>query len=357
MRLLHRYLLWEFLRVFALACGGLLVVFTSIEALERIDTVMERSAPLGSFLLYMAMKVPIFLFEFLPFAILIGTIVSLGILGRRREILAMKVSGVGDYGILLPYLALSLVGSLVVFLGLELVNPTLMERCDHLWEMTIKGRNPKTTFQVQRIWLREGGRVVNVRLAMGEEILGVTVLYPEGDRMARRIEAQRGRWEGGVWELQGVRVLTFGPSAMREERLERLRMDLGASPEDFLKGMKEPEAMSFWELRGYVERLRREGFQREPYVVELQAKVSYPLSPLVLALVGVPMALRTGRRREGGIPQGIALSVFIGGLFYLTFALLVTLGQGQVLWPWLAAWGADIAFGALGVYLLETLRS
>lgn len=357
MRLLHRYLLWEFLRVFALACGGLLVVFTSIEALERIDTVMERGAPVGPFLLYMAMKVPIFFFQFLPFAILIGTIVSLGILGRRREILAMKVSGVGSYAILLPYLTLSLAGSLVVFLGLELVNPTLMERSDYLWEGTIKGRNPKTTFQAQRIWLREGGKVVNVKLARGEEILGVTILYPEGDRIARRIEAQRGWWKGGTWELEGVRVLSFHPSGMREERLERLTVDLGASPEDFLGGMKDPEAMSFWELRRYLERLGREGFQREPYLVNLHAKVSYPLSPLVLVLVGVPLALWTGRRREGGIPQGIALSVVVGGLYYLTFALLVTLGQGQVLWPWLSAWGADMAFGALGVYLLETLRT
>lgn len=358
MKLLYRYLLGEFLKVFALACGGLLLVFSFIEALERLDTVLEKGAPFPSYLLFLAMKVPLFFFQLLPFAILIGAMVSLGILSRRREVLAMKVSGVKNYEILLPFLGFSFIGSLTVFFGLELLTPQLTSRSDYLWEVEIKGKDPKASFQAERVWLREGGKVLKVRLVKEGEILGVTILIPdEGGGIKERIDAQKGVWSGDGWELYDVSILEFGPLGIQEKRIPRWKVSLSVYPEDFLRGMKRPEAMGFWELKRYVRKLEKEGLAAGALWADLHAKLSYPLSSLVLILVGVPLALWTGKRREGGIPQGITLSFIVGSFYYLAFSLLLSLGQGQILWPWLSAWGANIFFGALGVFFLESLRA
>ncbi len=356
MKILERYLLQEFTKIFFITLGALLAIFSSVEALERMDTVLEKGASLGLFGMYMLMKVPLFLFEFLPFAALIATVISIGIMARRKEILAMKVTGVSNYRLLLPFMFVAIVCSGAVFLGFEMVNPKLMERADYLWDVRIKKEKRRASFQAERVWLWDRGRVYNVRLVKDGQLFGLTILCLQGSKLKKRIEAKRAFWEKGMWKLEGVKVLKFGSFGIKEQRKKTLSLKLPISPEDFLQGMKEPEEMSFSELRRYTRKLKKEGYEPAPYIVSLHAKLSYPLSPLVLILVGVPVTLWAGRKREGGIPQGIALSVLIGGLYFMTFALTLAMGQGRLLPPWLSAWGADIFFAALGLYLMETLR-
>ncbi|RLA84524.1 MAG: LPS export ABC transporter permease LptG [Deltaproteobacteria bacterium] len=356
MKILERYLLQEFTKIFFITLGALLVIFSSVEALERMDTVLEKGASLGLFGLYMLMKVPIFLFEFLPFAVLIATVISIGVMARRKETLAMKVTGVSNYRLLLPFMLVAIVCSGVVFLGFETVNPKLMERSDYLWDVGIKKEKKRASFQAERVWLWDRGRVYNVRLAKDGKLFGLTILYLQGSGLKKRIEAKKALWEKGKWQLKGVEIFEFGPLGIEEQKRETLTLELPVSPEDFLRGMKEPEEMSFSELRRYTRKLKKEGYEPAPYIVSLHAKLSYPLSPLVLILVGVPVTLWAGRKREGGIPQGIALSVLIGGLYFMTFALTLAMGQGKLLPPWLSAWGANIFFAALGLYLMETLK-
>src|SRR2546428_13239453 len=78
--------------------------------------------------------------------------------------------------------------------------------------------------------------------------------------------------------------------------------------EDFIRIQKPVTAMSFRELKDYIARLEAAGFQIRKHLVELYAKLSFPLVNLVMVLVAIPFALQSPR---GGRLYGIGLALAI----------------------------------------------
>ena len=357
MKIIAKYIFKEFLKVFLFSILAFVIIFLFIEALERIETIIEKGVSAKLLILFLGMKLPVFLFQFLPFSVLVATIISIGIMSKRKEILAMKISGISDYRIFSPYLVVAIFFSFFSFIGSEFVSPSLKERSEILWDTKVKGLKKKASFEAERVWLRENGLIFNAKMVREKEIQGLTVLFIEDPwRIYKRIDAERALWKEGIWELKGVKILQFEPSGITISKLNVINLKLPVTLEDFTQGMKEPEEMRLKELYSYVREITEEGLEGRDYLIAFYLRFSYPLSPLVLVMIGVPLSLLLGKRREGGMPQSIALSAFVGGLYYITLTLSLTLGKGGILYPWLSAWGPTILFGTIGFYLLESIK-
>jgi lipopolysaccharide export system permease protein len=89
-------------------------------------------------------------------------------------------------------------------------------------------------------------------------------------------------------------------------------------------------------------------------VMALQRKYVEPVSVILMAFVGMPLALSFGRR--GAI---IALCVAVGvSVFYLGIAGgFQQLGNLGLLPPAVAAWAPPVIFAALGTYFLSKIRT
>jgi lipopolysaccharide export LptBFGC system permease protein LptF len=88
--------------------------------------------------------------------------------------------------------------------------------------------------------------------------------------------------------------------------------------------------------------------------VALYFKLSFPLVSLIMALIGIPFAFSMGKR---GALVGIGLSMVIVVVYWVAVGIFRSLGSAGLLSPLLAAWGANLIFGLLGLYLLFTLRT
>ena len=93
-----------------------------------------------------------------------------------------------------------------------------------------------------------------------------------------------------------------------------------------------------------------EGYDPTPYRVELQKKIAYPVLNVITVILGIPFALRFSR--HGGIAMGVGISVVLGFVYWVLFAVTVSVGQSGLLPPFAAAWSANLLFGGLGLYLL-----
>ncbi|MCP4714140.1 MAG: LptF/LptG family permease, partial [Deltaproteobacteria bacterium] len=123
---------------------------------------------------------------------------------------------------------------------------------------------------------------------------------------------------------------------------------------DLQDARKEGEEMSFSEIRAFIKQIRREGYSSTSYEVDLHAKLSYPFISVVMAILGIPFALRTGR--HGGMAMGIATSICIGFLYWTFYAFCLSLGKGGSLSPFLSAWIANVTFLFLGLYMFLHVR-
>jgi len=112
--------------------------------------------------------------------------------------------------------------------------------------------------------------------------------------------------------------------------------------------------MSFRELRHYIGQIEDKGFETLKFKVDLNFKLTFPLASLIMALLGIPFAFSMGKR---GTLVGIGLSVVIAIVFWGATATFRSLGYVNYLSPFLAAWGPSLIFGAVGLYLISTLKT
>ena len=94
-----------------------------------------------------------------------------------------------------------------------------------------------------------------------------------------------------------------------------------------LEPLKAPDEMRFAELRRYIDALHRSGSDVNKLSVELQLKLAIPVTCLIIALFGAPLAITNPR---AGAAVGIAISLGTTVLFLLITQITKAVGAGGV---------------------------
>jgi lipopolysaccharide export system permease protein len=132
-------------------------------------------------------------------------------------------------------------------------------------------------------------------------------------------------------------------------------VDLPERPSDFQEVQKDVEVMGYFELKRYIRKLQAEGYDATRYVVDLHGKIAFSLVSIILAVIGFLFSLRS--ERSGGIAQGIGAGLVIGFSYWLVYAFGMSLGRSGTLPPFIAAWFANILFGAFSVFLIRRVKT
>ena len=360
MRILSRYIAREFLKFLFLWTASFFLIFFVVELLERIDNVIVYKAPLYLILEYFIYTIPQFLSQTLPFATLLAALITLGVLARSNEVVAIKAHGMSTYRIILPLVALAAVVTAFIFLCNETIVPLAARRSSYVWSVKIKKEEERAFFKLNKIWYRGDEAIYNIQLLDPKQDLlkGVTIYrFDEAFNLHQRIDAREARWNGETWTFYQVAVRDFLPEGEVLTKIYKQRdIPLPERPENFQKGMKEPDEMTYRELKGYVAELRDKGYDPTRYVVDLHTKLAFPFLTLIMVLMGSPLALAAGHGRGGGIAQGVGISIVIGFVYWVVFAISVSMGHAGIFPPLIAAWAPNLLFfGLLGIFILESI--
>ena len=169
-----------------------------------------------------------------------------------------------------------------------------------------------------------------------------------------RIDAESARWEKGRWVFRQGFVRRFDREGEHAAHFNELMIPgLKESPESFEKAEEDPKALSYWELERYIQRLKQSGSRVQKYLVELYLKISFPLTNLIVVLIGTALSVRV---RRGGLAISFGLAVFISFVYYAIIRTGQALGHSGTLPPLIAAWLGNLVFGVLGLELLRRAR-
>lgn len=114
------------------------------------------------------------------------------------------------------------------------------------------------------------------------------------------------------------------------------------------------EAMSYFEIKEFIERERAKGSTRVPtYEVVLYERSSLPFSTYILTIIGIAVA---SRKKRGGI--GINIAIGLGIIFIYIFAMKVTsVAAMNVGFPsYIAVWVPNILFGGIAYFLYRNVQ-
>ena len=352
MKLLDRYLLWRYLICLALSLVGLLSVSVVVDLIERIDMFIVHDAAIVSVLAYYIYRTPYWIILTLPIATLLATMFSLTSLARRNEVTAMKAAGLSLYRILAPIFAFSVLFSGLAFVVVDQVLPRATfayntvrnqirshDRADgsrrHLLLQDVEG-------QILFAGSYDAGKKTARRVSW-EQLSGSHVQERRvGDRMV---------WRGDGWILYEAHRYLFATGAPTKlTRLDSIAMEpLTLRAADLARQQKKPEEMNYAELSDYIARARANGEDVTRHLVDLYLKISFPVTCLIIVVVGAPFAANARR-------AGLANSFGLGALICFTFYSLVKAGQAlgwnQIVAPLTGAWMGNLVFLLIGIALL-----
>ena len=357
--MITRYILKEYLKIFFITLAALILVFLTIDFLERIRKFSEQGAQFVWIIQYFLYRLPKIIFDISPLAILLSTLLTLGGFSKNNEITALKSCGVGLLQIATPILIFGAATSIFFYFLNGSLIPSTFKMAKTIQEVHIEKKNRGGNFIQNKVWLRLDSRTIyNIELVDPDKksmhginiyFLGKEFSFPE------EIEAEKLIYENGGWILlNGVHRKFFQDGSIEVNRFDKKPIHLNKKPEDFQKAAADPQEMTYQKLEAYIGRLSADGFSAIRYQVDLRGKQAFPFVNFMMVLLGIPFALKDNR--SAGIARGVFVSLSMALFYWLVFSITISLGRVMVFPPWLAAWSANILLLAIGIYLFLNIR-
>lgn len=353
MPILARYISREFFKTLLISLGAFVAIYLVVDIFQGMRMFMDFKPPFHIIAKLYLLKIPKIVSQVTPIAVLLSTLLTLGLLSKSSEITAMKSSGISLYLIVSPILVIGVMISAFSFLFSEYLVPYTNKEVRFTERVTVRKETPKSFFKQNKIWYRSDNAIYNIQLFEPDHdtFKGITIYYMGANfKLTKRIDAREARWDGTTWRFYDAKEETFTNGQIPVRIYKEIPIKLPESPEDFKIEKRETEDMGFAELREYIKKLRKEGYDSTTLSADLYSKISFPFTSLIMVFIGIPFALKGGR--SSGVAFGVGISVLVGFGYWLIMSLGLSLGRVEALPPLLAAWGANIVFGLAGILMM-----
>jgi LPS export ABC transporter permease LptG/LPS export ABC transporter permease LptF len=339
-----------------IALAALILVFTLFELWKWI---VERGTGTRTVLEYLLYLLPFVGVQLASPSMLVAVLVSYALMARRSEAIAWWACGQSVFRLALPGLFTAICAGLLLWGVQERLMPAANLRQDAL-RAQIRTGTARASTQSGRLWLAstETGRIYSyIYDGTGAQLYDLSIYEfdPDGIHLSRIIKGETADWTtAGGMVLEGADETILDGLSMTSRQTERLEMRRPDSIDLFKPWADKPSQLSAKELSAYIKTIRRKGESVAPLMVALQRKYADPFGVVVMALVGIPLALAFGRRSA---IAALSYAVAVGLAFWGVTSGSQQMGVYGFLPPAVAAWAPVVIFGATGTYLLARSRT
>src|SRR6185369_4091582 len=226
---------------------------------------------------------PLIISRFLPFSVLLGTLIAFVGLNQHSEVVAMKAAGISAHQILAPLILASLGVAAILFAFNETV-VVKSARVVTAWSDNDYKPIPPESGVMSNVWLLNGEDLIRAGRVSGAgptfEADALAIYDRTGGELSRVIRADTAmpRPGTGMWVLENARVYDAAMNlVMKQPRMDGLE---GVTPEQLTLAKVDPTQLDYWTLQQRVGELERAGRPTDEARAGLAHKISQPLSIL-----------------------------------------------------------------------------
>lgn len=309
---LRRYL-WRAVMVPTL---GLLFVLMALSALfafiYELESLSENYRA-GQALMYVLTTSPRTLVEFMPMAILLGTLLGLGLLANSSELTVMRAAGVStlriSWMVMRPAIFLLSVSLLVG----EYLAPYTEQVAQSNRAMAESGGSALRS--KYGYWHREGQEFIHINAVQPNGVLyGVTrYRYDEQNRLTEALFVERAIFQGSYWFTEGVSGSRILENGTESHASVSSIWETSLTPQVLAMVILKPEHLALGKLMIYAEYMAKQGLEADEYWLAFWQKLLQPLATLGLVLIATSFVF--GPLRE--VTMGLRMTAGIAtGLFF-----------------------------------------
>jgi len=335
---------------------SLFIIFTLFELWRFIAVSRVGLAQVARYTLFL---LPLITVEIFPATMLIAVLMTYALLARRSEAIAWWASGQSVYRLMLPGLVFALAAASLTWLVQEHLMPSANVRQDAL-RSQIKGGEARAVTGTGRQWLASGesSRLYSYEFNEREQTLEDPAVYEfdaEGVHLVSVTTASTGLLtQDNRMVLKDAETLNFRGMGVEREIAPSLQIRRVEPLQVFKPTIDRPSQLSALGLSGYLKTAKRRGVEVSALALALQRKYAGPFNVLVMAFIGMPLALSFGRR---GAVIALCVAVGVSSGYWAVGGGFQQLGNHGLLPPAVAAWSPPIIFAAAGTYFLSKIRT
>ncbi|MBV8635357.1 MAG: LPS export ABC transporter permease LptG [Burkholderiaceae bacterium] len=374
MKILHRYIGREIAR-------SVLYVLLFCVALQSFFDLMSelRSVGQGDYKLihafaYVGLDMAGYIYEFLPIAVLIGTILTLVQFAARSEFTIMRASSMSTNMIGWSLFKIGIGYVVITFLFGELISPVTSEMADHLRAEKLGGGSAQEFRSGQ--WTKDlirdadgkivGSRNINVRNVKNGQLKDIRVFEFDRDfHQTALTVAERAQYRGhNIWRLENVTETRFNnavvdpdassqdiASAVVSKHLDTKDLESEITPQILQVSTTDPDNMTIFRLAGYVQHLTENNESTALYDIAFWKKIFNPFANLIMMALALPFAyLHT---RSGGTSLKTFIGIMIGVSFVLINRLFSYMGLLNTWPPMVIAIMPSLLYFMAAVFMLR----
>jgi len=352
--ILENYVAREFLKLTGLSLVTFVSLFIIVDFFEKIDRLVRAQLGLGGLLEYLILKLPFAIGQVLPAAVLLGVMLTFGLMSRSHETMAIRTSGLNILSLIRhPIIYSGVVALLLLALNLYLI-PWTQGRLDLFWQTQVDQKPPRNLHNLEHFWYKGDQAIYNIVMFRKDiqTLEGVKIyLFNRQFHLVQIIAAARAQWQDDHWRFFDGSVQFFDPTGtVTGQKFQQRDLVLTEHPKDFADLEKKVTEMDLNELYRYTARLERDGYKSTPYLVDLYSRFSLSLTPLILVTLGLGLALR---HEQIHLTSMVAVGLGLMFGYWLFFGFCASFGQAGSIPPLLAVILPHLAFGAVAAVLIR----
>jgi len=301
---------------------------------------------------YVSLRVPQLIARFLPYSVLLATLITMVTLNQNSEVVAMKAAGMSAHQVLAPMLLTALCIAVLSFAFNELV-VTRATATLKAWEATEYGAVPDKTNVHANIYLTDGNEIITAASlsGLGNALTMNRVTWYRrgpGEIIVEQAKAPAAHYANPGWVLEDADV--FDVQEARIRRVARMAVAKGITPAQIELENVDPDAQSFWKLSNSIDAYEEAGRRTSELEGKWWHKISGPLAALLMPLLGAVAAF--GLARSGQVFVRAIIGMALGFAYFVVDNAALAMGNFGGYPPLLAAWAPFLLFFLVGETVL-----
>ena len=319
MNLLNRYIF----RTIFIATMSVLAVIISLDLLAILIDEIDRLSATYTFLevlIYVSLSAPDSLYEFMPFAALVGSLVGLGSLAKSSELVVMRAAGISllkiSWAVMRPVMIFVVLAVLLGEYMIPLANQTAETR-----RALLLGNKSALESRAD-LWNREGNEFMHFNaVQVNGTIHGVTrYQFDDNGLLTSSSFSETAIYRNGSWQEQNITETTFTREGTRVEKIPVRSWNTTLYPQLLNLLVLAPDDLSIDDLYTYSRYLDQEKIDSSKYWLSFWKKLLQPLATISLVLIAISFIF--GPLRQATMGYRIFAGVIVGITFQMVQNLL-----------------------------------
>ncbi len=354
LKILDKYIFKQLFEVFIVG----IVMFTTImfasdSFLYLVKQVTSHGIPFKVAMLAIILKIPSLIVVTIPMGVLLATIVTFNRLSLNSELTCIRACGISLARTSFPVLIFGIIAGCSSFFINEFVVPAANKQAKLLTVWALGQKNipeGKHNFSIKELNQNNNlKRLFYIDQCKKKQLEGITVLDLSKPDTIQVIQSKYGNTSPESWSFQNGAIYTISDKKNLLNTTVFDNLELFSNMD--LSRVKKVRAQdfNFFELTDFINKQKQKGNEyRKKLDVLLHEKIALPFTAILIAIIGVPLAITPPRTRFN---RGILFSILLIFCYYLIRAFSISLGETHVLIPIFSAWLPNIIIFTLGILL------